>query len=414
MPEDPDEEPAADQRRGIAATIRELPTPELPAWVTKKRAIIAGVAVVALAVTAGVLPAVVGGDDQTPEWVSQTDSVTQADEAINEAYPQQMWTLTPEEATSASWYAAGIIGTTEDEITLYSTGTGSETATVDVEDYDLEEDLAWTAEFYDGETPAVGLRLATEFIALTADGDTQRWDIPEDAEIQIYGTTPLLSQEDDGDTTYQALVIGEDDPVELTPNRELGLRAVDQTEMIQVDGSSPRVALNPIDRESGDSGHAITLTPPTGDAEFIRHLDAGHSLSLALWQVDDDLYIGVHPLSTEDDTAEAETFVQAPFGSSEDATSWTIGRGMQLAVIGPYAIDMTTGELAAESHAGDFTNALGEAAVVAPEDGARSLTIDQTIYDETDRVVGHTGRGSLVTYSIDGSIVVHGQAEGAA
>lgn len=350
-------------------------------------------------------------------WQTPLLEAHPANQSLDEKYPSRLWAIEPGEADQISWFAAGVIGLSGDEIRLHSHLTGEEIATYALKDVNVGTHLSWVTEFYHQGEPAVGLRVADTFVALTAAGETQEWKIPSGMEVGVYGRTPTMtnaSSAEEGDNiTWQALRVGEKDPAKLTVNPSLATRAVDDEWIVQLYGNAPRVALNPVDRGDEETvAHAVELTSPVEDAEFVRHLDAGHGYSMALWDVADDLYLGIHSLEG-DAAGEATTFVPAPF-SREEATGWAIARGMELTIVGPYAISLATGELVAYSTASDFTQGYGPAAVTADENDRRQFIIEGTSYTETNQIIGYTGQGTVLVRLTDGSVAAYGENEGVA
>lgn len=397
-----------------------------PALTGKKALLSAGGVLAAIALLAVIITqfAGIGGNSEDAQasageqsWQTPLPTTEDADQALDADFSNRLWTIEPGEADQVSWFGAGVITLDDDEIQLRSHLTGDEIATHTLDGVDLNDELHWATEFYHQDEPAVGLRFPGSFIALTADGETQEWEVPSDMEVGVYGTTPTMTNastaEDSDDITWQALHVGEETPVDLTVNPAMATRAVDGDWIVQLDGGAPRVALNPVDRNNEDTtAHAVSLTAPEETAEFVRHLDAGHGNSLALWEVSGDLYLGIHPLEG-DSAGEAATFVPAPF-TEEDATGWAIARGMELTFIGPYAVSLDTGELVAYSDTSDFTRGYGPAAVIADENDRRLFIVDNTAYTETDRIIGYTGRGTILVRLTDGSVAAYGESEGQA
>lgn len=351
------------------------------------------------------------------EWQTPFPESESAGQSLDADFTSQLWSLEPGEFDSVSWFAAGVVITDGDDVRLHSHLTGNEESGHTVgEELDLSEDLQWAAEFIHDGSPAVGLRIADTFVALTSDGEEQAWEVPEGFEIHVYGSTPMMTNvadQDDEETIFYALQVGEEDPVELTINPDMATRAVDADWIIQLTGNAPRVALNPVDRSNEDTtAHAVDLTVPAEEATFIRHLDAGHGTSMALWSVDSDLFIGIHPLEGSN-PGEAATFVPAPF-TEDEAVGWSIARGMDLTIIGPYAIELSTGELVAYSDNGDFSEGYGPAAVRTDETDRRQFSVDHTEYTETDRIIGYTGRGTILVRLTDGSVAAYGEDGGTA
>lgn len=351
-------------------------------------------------------------------WESTVPSGVKATKSLDSKFTMKLWALEPGEADYVSWFGAGIVATDEEkgEITLYSQTNGRALATHKIGDgASLPKDLRWAAEFtHDGE-PAVGLRIAETFVGINSTGQTQEWKIPSNMEVKVHGTTPLMtnatSEDDPNKVTYKALIIGEKDPIDLTVNKGLATRAVDGNWLVQMDLKKPVVAMNPTDRTSRATGaHAVTLTAPTDEASFVRHLDAGHEKALALWRVQEQLYVGVHPL-TGDTPGAAVSFVKAPFVEGE-AKNWTVAAGMKLALLGPYAFSLETGELVEESATGDFTRAYGPAAVTIDGNDRRTLILEHTEYTETQRIIGFSGQGTILVRLLDGSVAAYGESGG--
>lgn len=396
-----------------------------PALTGKKALLSAGGVLAAIALLAVVITqfAGIGGNSEDAQasageqsWQTPLPTTEDADQALDADFSNRLWTIEPGETDQVSWFRAGVITLDDDEIRLRSHLTGDEIAAHTLDDVDLDDELRWATEFYHQEEPAVGMRFAETFVALTAEGQTQEWEVPSGMEVGVYGTTPTLTNAanaEGDDVTWQALRVGDEDPVDLTVNPAMATRAVDDEWIIQLEGDSPRVAMNPVDRNNEETtAHAVNLAAPLEAAEFVRHLDAGHGQSLALWDVSDDLYLGIHPLEG-DNAGEAATFVPAPF-TEEDATGWAIARGMDLTIIGPYAISLDTGELVAYSDTSDFTRGYGPAAVTTDENDRRLFIVDNTAYTETDRIIGYTGRGTILVRLTDGSIAAYGESEGQA
>lgn len=418
-PAEEDMEPAA-IAAAIPDPVDDEETERGPGVLNKRTAVVAGIAIVAFALIGVIVTQFfgIGSDSEGAQasnsntWTTELPTTAIADEPLDASYSSQLWTMEPGEADSLTWFAAGVVATDEGEIRLHSSLSGEEVAA-----YETDEEVQWAAEFRQDGEEAVGLRFEDTFVALTTEGQDQSWNVPEGMEVTVYGTTPLMTnattEEDPEEITYQALQIGEEDPVELTVNPELATRAVDADWIVQPDPRDARVALNPVDRDDEDTiAHAVTLEAPTGEATFSRHLDAGHGHSLALWTVGEEEYLGIHPLEG-DSAGVATTFVPAPF-EADEATGWTIAAGMELGLIGPYAISLETGELAEYSRDQDFTRAYGPAAVTVDDNDRRTFAFENTEHHESETVIGFTGRGTILVRLTDGSVAAYGESEGEA
>lgn len=346
-------------------------------------------------------------------WQTPIPETTTANQALDAQYTKKLWDLEPTDADSAAWFKAGVVTTNEAEVRLLDHHTGEQISSHTIADtLNLTEDLQWVAEFYHEDQPAVGLRIADTFTAMTADGQVQEWQIPSDAEISVYGTTPVVHKTTQAETTYHALVVGEKQPLQLTVNPAMTTRAVDNDWIIQLEIGAPRVVLNPVNRTNDEhEPHAVSLTAPTGDARFVRHLDAGHGYAMTLWDVQDELYLGIHAITGEK-RGQVTSFLPAPF-TDGDATGWALGNGMEVFVVGPYAISTSTGELEVFSGGEDITRAYGSAAVSEPQD-QRLFTVDNTKYTESERIIGYSDQGIILVRLLDGSVAAYGDYGGIA
>lgn len=376
-----------------------------PWWKSRKVLTAAAGGVLALAVVAGVV-VFAGGDsadqvaeeaDQSPDWLSTAAAPEPAEQPLTEGHTSTLWGIDADLAEDASWTGAGVahIDPEDDALVLRSTLSGEETARVE-----LDEPVEWVEEFMAGEDPAVGARTETGFIAITSEGDTQEWEIDEDAQLRTSGSTPMLI--DDGE--IYALVVGEEDPASVTGNPEYAPAAIDGETLIQYASGSPRVVTLPITDDAEHDAAELILDDPAEGASFQRHLTFGHGLSLTEWDIDGETYLVVHDLHEE-------ASVSAVVPSFDGAESWSVGRGMELATIGGYAFDLEDGSLVAESAEEDFHRAMGPVAVVDAGNG-REFILDGYQYTETTRVLGYTGAGTAIVRQPDGSVAAVSEAEG--
>lgn len=332
-----------------------------------------------------------------PEWISTAGEITYTEDALISGYDQQLWELDAETAETLSWFGAGAayIDPDDGDLVLIDHLTGEPIASTA-----LNSPVEYTAEFTAGDVPAVGVRTEDGFRAITADGETQSWGLDETDTLRISGTTPMITT-DEGDT--YALQIGTDSPVEITGNPQLHSAAIDGDTLIQVDGGQPTVVTIPMEKDSDRDPTELTLEAPDEAAEFGQHITAGHGHTLSSWQYQGTEYLVVHSLEDEGQITAA---VEAP----EDVTAWSIGRGMDLAIIGQHAFDLDTGELVATSETAPLISALGPVAITDGED--RQFIHDQTAYTETQRIIGYTGQGTALVRMPDGSVRGLGESSG--
>lgn len=331
----------------------------------------------------------------TPGWVSQAPAISAAEEPLTAGYDQQLWELDAETAANLSWFEAGAayIDPENGNLVLIDRLTGEEIAATM-----LRSPVEYTAEFMAGDVPAVGARTEEDFRVITAEGETASWDLEESDTLRVSGSTPMITTED-GETF--ALVIGEEDPVEVTGNPQLHSAAIDGETLIQVAGGEPTVVTIPMTDDADHDPAEIDLEAPEG-AAFVQHLTVGHGRTLTVWEHQDKQYLLVHSLQ---DDGELTAAVEAP----EEISAWAIGRGMDLAIVGDHAFDLDTGELVASSEHG-LVSALGPAAVTASEE--RQFLLDGTSYTEDQRIIGYTGEGTALVRMPDGSVRGLGESAG--
>lgn len=342
-----------------------------------------------------------GAEAAHDDWQTALPEPSTAAAPLDGGVGAPLWTLEAGEVDSAGWYAAGVLtaDAESEQVALLSHETGETIAT-----HETADGIDAVMEFMHNGTAALGLRFGDRFVALTADGATQEWEIQPDAEVSVYGSTPLVTGAEEAPAHY-ALLLGEGAPVELVTNPDLPVRAVDGSWILQPELGSPRVALNPVHRDAEAEPHTLALTAPTESASFVQHLDVGRGSALALWEEDEKLYVAVHSLRG-DTAGTAVSVVPAPFGA-EDAISWTLATGMELALLGPYAFSQRTGELAEYNPTGDFTRAYGLAAVAIDASNRQTFTIDNTTYTENERVIGLTASDTILLRLADGSVAAY-------
>lgn len=339
---------------------------------------------------------------QADAWKTDLSAPTKAAEPINEQFTTKLWELKPGQAKSVAWYDAGVLTTTDTQLQLRDHTTGEELATHKADPEKIES----VTEFQSGDTPAIGIRFSDKFVGMSADGTTQEWEMPKGATLTTYGTTPLLTVGDKN----QALTMGRKTPVTLAPNPDLPVRAIDDDWIIQPEIGAARVAVNPVYPDDDETApHRVDLIPPKDGATFARHLDAGRGNALVLWRIDDELFVATHTLQG-DNPGHAVSTVPAPF-KEDHATSWTLGTGMDLGLLGPYAFSLKTGELTEYNPDADFTKSYGNTAVTIDGNGRQTATLEHTTYPVDDQLIGTTDTTILVRLA-DGSVATYGKSGG--
>src|SRR5699024_566145 len=126
-------------------------------------------------------------------WQTAIPEPNTANHALGPQHTNQLRNIQPGEDDSASWFKACVATAQDNTVRLLDHHTGEKISSHTIDDSaSLTEDLQWVAEFYHDSEPAVGLRIADTFTAMTKDGHVQQWQIPVDTEINVYGTTPVL------------------------------------------------------------------------------------------------------------------------------------------------------------------------------------------------------------------------------
>ncbi|GAA1452748.1 hypothetical protein GCM10009618_11670 [Nesterenkonia lacusekhoensis] len=150
----------------------------------------------------------VGSED----WISSAPEVTSAEEALTENYTEELWSHSLDPEDQAPWLEAGVLlaDSEDDDLVLLDTETGQEKARVP-----LEGTAEYTVEFLAEGVPAAGVYTGEQFVAITAEGEGQTWELEDGQQPSSMGTTPMVTSEE-GETS--ALLFGEEEPVEAEGN----------------------------------------------------------------------------------------------------------------------------------------------------------------------------------------------------
>lgn len=337
----------------------------------------AATVIVMLVLSLTLLPQLHRAPDE-PSIYTAVPQVTETSTDVLAPFGHETWTLDPERSARLGWYKAGVayLDPETSDLILLDHTTGDRIATAPTAGHP-----EYTVEFMFGNDPAVGVRTPDTFTAITAAGHTQTWNLAESDRLRITGTTPLLTTAN-GDIA--ALLIDNPEPVPMTPNPRYRPAAIDGTTLIQVATSSPAYVTIPHDGTAAEH----TLPTPAEDAEFDSHLSIGHGKALTSWKINGTTLLAVYDIATK-------PRLTAVLPTHADPGAWAIGRGMQLAIVGPHAIDLATGTPAASLTTGTFSTALGQAAVTDTE-SHRLFVIGTTSYTESRRVIGYDGTTALV------------------
>ncbi|MGQ7786613.1 hypothetical protein [Nesterenkonia sp. K-15-9-6] len=326
----------------------------------------------------------------SPSWITTAPEATRTTTALDADHTREIWTLDRALTEQFGWTAAGLtyIDPETAELVLLHTTSGDETARIA-----LDSPVSSLDEFITADGPAVGARTEDGFTLITGEGETYTWELAATDRVTSAGETPMV-RSDDGTTA--ALLPNNDEPLEVTGHPDNLSAAIDDTTLIQVVPGQPSVvsiAFGP----DAEPATETRLTAPTETAEFSRHITAGRGLTLSQWTVDGEALMAVHHIKSGDLTA------VLPDHDPDSPTGWSIGRGMEIAIIGPYAIDISTGTLHAvvpdSAESGAWQTAIGPAAVAETTDGRIYATRDGRSVIEspsTRRIVGWSGDLLLV------------------
>lgn len=324
-------------------------------------------------------------------WFTPAPTAQPAETELLDGYDKKLWDIPAKDASALSWFKAGVAHVTPDngELVLTDTTSGDEIAKTK-----LDAAVKYTAEFMTGDTAAIAARTDKSVAAINADGKTQTWPVEKDQTLNVTGTTPMLMSENG---KVHALIFGENKPVEVTPNPQFVPVSIDDRTLIQIESGKPRLVTIPFG-ENSPQATTVQLTPPVQDATFVRHVSAGHGLAVAEWKIDNTSYVVVHKLDNGKIAGAAE--------ASDNADEWKIGRGLETAIIGTTAFSLSTGSAVAHSTTGNFTTALGPAAVT---DSGSSPTyyVNKHTYTDTDRVIGYTGSGIALVRGSNGAVTAN-------
>lgn len=326
-----------------------------------------------------------------PTWFTPAPVAEPAAVDLLDGFDTKLWELPTEKTAALGWFKAGVAYVTPDsgELVLTDTATGDELGKADV-----DGPIKYTAEFMTGETPAVAARTDKSVTIVTGDGTTQSWPVGEDQSLNVSGTTPMVTDKDGG---IQALIVGEKKPLKVSANPQFLPVAVDDHILVQVESGKPRLVTVPFGDTKAEAT-TITLSAPTEDATFVRHISAGHGLAIAEWSVDGTNYAVVHNLDDGTITGAAET--------SNGSQDWKVGRGLETAIIGNAAFNLTDGTLTAQSTTGNFATALGPAAIT--EHGSeRTYYLNKHTYTDPDRVIGYTSEDIALVRQSNGVVTAN-------
>lgn len=296
-----------------------------------------------------------------------------------------VWELDEEEAKLMSVYGAGVLQIHDGEVKLRNINTGKV-----IQRTNIDEAIEATYETVDAKgNPAVGYQTDTAITIISRTG-VESWDTPEEFKLIASGDIGLLV--DSHSRTAKAVVPGEEDLVDAAYDPNLMLSGADQGHLLQPISNTPRVELVEFD---GADREVLELVAPHEKMSFIRHLSIGHGISLALWELD-----GVK-LATTHSLKDGQPISTVPIESAE---SWSIGRGADLAVMGRYALEMSTGHFITEADR-PLSGAVNTVPFIE-EAGNRILIIDGKPLRQTSRLRGVT-ESAVVIENGDSSISVY-------
>lgn len=315
---------------------------------------------------------------------AQVDTAETAGEFA--ASGSSLWGLDPDEARLMSVYRAGILQVHDGTVKLRNINTGDV-----LQESDIDEAIESTYETFDADgDPAVGYRTDTQ-VTIISKNSVESWEV-EEPNLKLVASGDLGLLVDSASYEAHAIVPGEDELVKAHYDRSLMLSGADQDYLLQPTSNVPQVDLVSFD---GEDRQVIDLKPPHEQTSFIRHLAIGHGLSLALWELEDVRFATTHSL--EDGRAISTVPIEA-------AEKWTFGRGADLAVMGRYAIEISTGHFIVEADQ-PLTGAINTVPFVE-ESSTRTLIVDGQPLRQSTRLRGVT-ESVVVIENGDSSISVY-------
>lgn len=244
------------------------------------------------------------------------------------------WELPVDPAASVSASERGIVVVKNETVDIYDPATGNKRTNIT-----MDGDIQIAADTKINNRPALLLRSGdTAEVLFDGEDKTQKYTLPDNAEISLAGTSPMIVADD-------KLYHFHDDKVHPVVGIESGFTPMG------LDGRKIITAAFDGDVAVSDTDTGLTekfsLEKPGRDLVILKWVTAGHGKIVTVWgesgtELESDASVQV----VVSDTSQGKivSTVEAQANRISEA-KWERGQGFHLAVFGPYLFDMKTGLL---------------------------------------------------------------------
>ncbi|WP_019174717.1 hypothetical protein [Brevibacterium ravenspurgense] len=244
------------------------------------------------------------------------------------------WELPVDPAASVSASERGIVVVKNETVDIYDPATGNKRTNIT-----MDGDIQIAADTKINNRPALLLRSGdTAEVLFDGEDKTQKYTLPDNAEISLAGTSPMIVA---GDKLYHF----HDDKVHPVVGIESGFTPMG------LDGRKIITAAFDGDVAVSDTDTGLTekfsLEKPGPNLVILKWVTAGHGKIVTVWgesgtELESDAAVQV----VVSDTSQGKivSTVEAQANRISEA-KWERGQGFHLAVFGPYLFDMKTGLL---------------------------------------------------------------------
>lgn len=293
-------------------------------------------------VATGMVPNPLASPEETQTPEADPTLLTMGEASENPGFIAEAPDFTLDVPSTAAVTASdrGIVVVDGQDVTIYDSTSGKE-----VYSGEADGEVRFTLETTIGGEPALVWRYDDTLMVhrSSAFADPAVVEIPEGASVSSAGQQLLITDEED-----RAYTLTDDGLDGLTvPGNAGTVMAVDAEGSVTAGFNTPVSVLAP----DGSVVSKTELTPPTPALQMSRWLSAGHGLAVVVWSsspsessASQQVVIATHSL-TDGSVAGKVTATQGELAEWK----WMRGQGLSRAVLGPYAFDLTTGELVADA-----------------------------------------------------------------
>lgn len=261
-------------------------------------------------------------------------SLKKSDSIVPGFKNEPAWELPVDPAASVSASERGIVVVKNQTVAIYDPATGRKRATTT-----MDGDIQIAADTKINNRPALLLRSGdTAEVLFDGEDKTQKYTLPDNAEISLAGTSPMIVADD-------KLYHFHDDKVRPVVGIESGFTPMG------LDGRKIITAAFDGDVAVSDTDTGLTekfsLEKPGRGLVILKWVTAGHGKIVTVWgESGTDLESDAAVQVVVSDTSQGKivSTVEAQANRISEA-KWERGQGFHLAVFGPYLFDMKTGLL---------------------------------------------------------------------